>query len=227
MKNNELSTLHIRSLLQAIETKQTASIQFDDSPLEANGILLGGDFVENELLICDTFPDIGQELRRSEFPKHFWLRVRTGNHYLRIFVRFKNTSHGLITVKIIETSLSANKRWHNRVDFQSLQGPTARINREFATNLDAKVLNLSPKGAALDIWGKEVHEVVPKGNRLKTTLTFNSHFELNLDCQILNSQFIRRPSCHTRLRVFFDSLDTLSFCQLSHFIDVTANVMAA
>lgn len=227
MYQTQLNATHLRCLLRAIEQKQIASIRFADSPIEANGLVLGGDFINNELLICDTYPNISNTLISDVQHHPFWLRIKSGSMYLHISLVAKSIENGLITASIRSVSTSDNKRWHNRTEFAALQGPEVRINREFASNISGRLKNLSAGGAAIDIWGQELNRELQSGSQLQLTLIFNRHFEVSLDCHIHNSQFVRRPSCHTQLRVQFLNTDTLNYYQLVNFVDSTESGQAA
>ena len=227
MNTVQLEPLQIRSLLWAIETKQLVSIRTEDSSTEANGLLLGGDFINNELLLCDTHPDITTLIVNGGERSSYWLQVKSAQSYIRLLVTITNIYKGLITAKIISAATTSNKRWNDRLEYPPLQGPQTRINREFEPNIMAKTRNLSVRGAAIDIWGKELNRVCQPGQTIATSINFNRHFELNVDCFILSSQFHRLPSCHTRLRVLFKDLNRIGQGQLTHLIDVAQLSFAA
>jgi len=223
----KLNPTYLRGLLDAIDKKQIASIRFADSHTEANGLVIGGDFINNELLICDTYPNVSNKLISTGQHHPFWLRIKTGSMYLCVSMVTKSVENGLITASILSVSTSENKRWYNRTEFAPLQGPEVRINREFASNVSGRLKNLSAGGAAIDIWGREMKQDL-KGQALsRLTIVFNNHFEISLDCKVLNSQFIRQPSCHTQLRVQFTNTNTLDHYQLAHFVDSTDTRYAA
>lgn len=217
----------IRSLLQATERKQLVSLRFDDVPDIATAVILGADMSQNELLISDTRPSLIDIFKRMGTNRNCWLQLKTNNDYLRLNVRAMEVRNGLVTLKVMKARSTENRRWHNRVHFQALSGPSVRINREFAPNLSAQLRDLSGKGAVIDIWGKELNRSLCKGQKLNLAMSFNTHFELSLNSTILNSQFVRSPSCHTKLRVYFHELDVLTFHQLEHFVNSTMGVAAA
>ncbi len=227
MNTAQLQPLQIRSLLWAIETKQLVSIRTEDSSIEANGLLLGGDFINNELLLCDTHPDISTFIVNGGERPSYWLQIKSAQSYIRLLVTITNICKGLITAKIISAATTNNKRWNNRLEYPALQGPQTRINREFEPNIMAKIRNLSVRGAAIDIWGKELNRVFQPGQTIETSINFNRHFELSVDCLVLSSQFRRLPSCHTQLRVHFKDLNPIGRGQLAHLIDAAQLSFAA
>lgn len=227
MTGEILNALHIRAILDAVDKKQIVTIQFEEYPTCANGLLLGVDFIDNEILISDTHPDIRPLIRHKTRRQKCWMKIKQGGRYLNLGLIITKLENGLILAQLLSANWTQNKRWHNRAEFQRLKGPSVRINQEFAPNLEARLRNLSANGAAIDIWGKELNRQFAKGSHIECTLTFNKHFEIVSQGQILDSRFIRKPSCHTQIRIAFEHLDNLSFSQLLNFVEASSSLSHA
>ncbi len=216
-----LDTLQIRALLRAIDQHQHLRVALENgaSEFSAQSILLGADLDNGLLLLGETLPCISPLFKHHQTPRRCWLQVKCGERYLVLEARPQQLEHGLLTVELLGAHWSENRRWHSRLIFADLQGPSAELIREFSANLKGHLRDLSRGGAAIDFWSKAPADTVAKQSPLKVRLSFNSHFDVITEARVIDRQLIRRPSCHTRLRLQFAPLDAVQDAQISYFID--------
>lgn len=215
-------TAMLRTLLDAIETKQHVEYLSHSLRNRSAGLILGADFSEMKVLLSDTYPRLVFATDMMGEQCEFWIRVRAQQRYLMLFLRATASENGLITAEILDSHWSENRRWFNRLHFTSRQGPHISIPQEFTSNLKGSIRNLSAGGALIDIWGKDLGQAFCRGSKIAPTLYFNSAFEMQVDADVLEVKFLRRPCCHTQIRIEFHTLESLEIQQLDSFVTSAA-----
>ena len=208
----------IYALSEAINDRIHVFFHEEKQTNDCQGLLLGADFEKDLLLFGDFHPSplYYKKLRRGTA---FSVRVKSEDQFLNIDLISYKTEYGLLYAHIVRAEWSDNRRWHERIRFGDRKGPKVSILREFSPNLDCHLRDLSIRGAAFDIWGQDLRKSFVTGQDLATHLVFNSSFVMYLNANVVSSQFIRSPCCHTRLRVQFNCLDEVQLSQLLNLIE--------
>jgi len=222
-----LTEQDIRVLLDVIESKQVVSMIVEGASVQVNGVLLGIDLSNNELLLSDMHPRLGHNFLNTYAVHPVWVRVKTERGYLHIELSHMKEENGLLTCKMGRRFISHNQRWRNRVSYQPWRGPKVMGERDLGPNLEARLLNLSSQGMAIDFWGQQLHGTFSKGGHINVSIEFHAQFSMQVEGKVLNHQFIREPSSRTQLRVYFPSLSALDFSNLDMYIDLNQMGRAA
>lgn len=177
----------------------------------------GFDLDSAQLLLDGLYPWPVQALQTAE---QFWLQITTDEGYYNLRVQVKELDgrrhRELLTVDVLESTQSQNRRWDTRVYFPQRQGPRVDILPDDQAQVTAYVANLSRRGALLEIYGQDIKLAV--GRRMTGLFRFNDHFHLPLQAKIFQCRFLRRPCCHTSIRVQFQRLDADTQARLDTFL---------
>ena len=177
--------------------------------------------LDNSLLLLDGLYPVLQ--KRLPPNSTFWLQIRCEYGFFNLkvaLIEIEEHSKGeWITVKVLSSALSHNRRWQSRVFFEPRQGPRVDLQLDNQPLQQAYVVNLSRKGAQVDLYGTNLSLGLIRKRSLHGHFFFNDRFQLRLDATIRQSRFLRKPCCHTQLRILFNRLNDQQQMLLDSFID--------
>lgn len=212
----KLTTEELKSILSAINKRQHVTLALSDTHAIAHALILGADLKAGIFLLSESAPDVGHLLTRSE---HFWVKIKTKQGYLCLALSLLGLENGLLSAKLSRCHHTTNRRWAPRIHFAPHTGPALRIDRDFNLSLDGLASNISQHGLSADFWSKEVNTEFHQGQILQLQLCFHHYFEITTTVRVLDTHFLRKPSCHTQMRMKFTGLTGDQHLQLASFIE--------
>lgn len=197
---------------------QFVTVYLPDSGNIHQSFLHGFDLQASQLLLDGLYPWSAKALHMKD---RFWLQIRCEHGFFNLQVELQEIDghHGseFLTVKVLTSELTHNRRWNTRVYFEPRQGPEVELQLDQYPLVKAQVANLSRHGALLEIYGKDIK--TDAANRLLTgNFKFNDYFHMPLDCVIKQNRFLRSPCCHTQIRLQFSQLTEEEQAKLDTFI---------
>jgi len=179
----------------------------------------GFDLQSSLLLLDGLFPWPQQRLRPGA---SFWIQIKCDSGFFNLEVKLLEVEgqkgHELLTVRVCQTNLTHNRRWHPRVYFEPRQGPQVELQLDNQPLQTAWIANLSSRGALLEVFGQDLKASVNQTSQIEGVFRFNDHFHLTLKCQVRQSRFLRTPCCHTHIRLQFRVINEEQQAQIDTFI---------
>ncbi|WP_075185568.1 hypothetical protein [Teredinibacter haidensis] len=181
--------------------------------------------LKNSLILLDGLYPRPTKHLQSRNP--LWLQIPCTHGFFNLQVSLVETDgyrgSELLTVKVLSTELSHNRRWNTRVYFDARQGPKVELQLDLQPIQTAFISNLSRKGALLEIYGKDIKNALNPKKVIRGLFCFNQQFQLSLEASVKQCRFLRTPCCHTQLRLQFNLPNDEQQAQLETFIDAIAS----
>ncbi len=209
----------IAALLDAQQQHTFVKVYLPNGDQPLCSTVLGFDYYEKTLLLDSLTPPIGQDQLSSMEKTPFWLQMKHRDSYLNIFCIVEEFQYDLYTLKILQHEFTDNQRWFSRIKFDTRKGPELTLEVPHELPVVGYIRNLSVHGAMAEFYGEDIRDRVTTNGPISCRLKFNELFDISLKAEIKNLAFLRKPSCHSHLRVLFRSHSNVSFSQLQNFID--------
>lgn len=121
---------------------------------------------------------------------------------------------------------SADRRLYPRVGFNTLQAPRVKLQAKGQRSISTSLMDLSRQGMKCVFQGKDIraelvsHALSQAHNPaiIDVELMFNEHFTVAVQAQIVQTQYLRSPSCHNVIRLKFLHCKPVDYAQLDEFI---------
>lgn len=209
----------LAALLDAQQQHKVVKVYLPNGCQALNSTVLGFDYYERSLLLDSLTPPIGKKKLKSLEKTPFWLQMRHQDQYLNLFCVVLEFQYDLYTLKILQHEFTDNQRWFSRIRFEVRQGPQLSLDLPHELPIKGHIRNLSAHGAMVEFFGDDIREQLDGRTVCDCRLRFNELFDVELKAEVKQLSFVRRPSCHSRLRVMFASHSSVSFTQLENFIE--------
>lgn len=209
----------IAALLDAQQQHTFVKVYLPSGDHPLSSTVLGFDYYEKTILLDALTPPIGKQQLSSMERTPFWLQMKHQDSYLNIYCIVEEFQYDLYTLKILQHEFTDNQRWFSRVKFDARQGPELTLDIPHELPIIGHIRNLSVHGAMAEFYGEDIRDRVGSSDPITCRLRFNELFDITLKAQIKNLTFLRKPSCHSHLRVQFSSHSNVTFSQLQNFID--------
>lgn len=202
---------------------QLVTVYLPESGDIHQSFLYGFDLQASQLLLDGLYPWPTKALRMKD---SFWLQIRCEHGFFNLHVELQEIdghhASEFLTVKVLTTELTHNRRWNTRVYFEPRKGPEVELQLDNYPLIKAQVANLSRHGALLEVYGKDI-KADTTNRLLNGNFKFNDYFHMPLDCVIKQSRFLRSPCCHTQIRLQFSRISEDDQAKLDTFIHAVSN----
>ncbi|WP_188151715.1 PilZ domain-containing protein [Teredinibacter waterburyi] len=223
-------TWEAEALVSAGLEHQLVNVYWPNSGERLQTFIYGFDLQRSELLLDGVYP-WPRELNNMR-PEHLqeqtcWLQLRLNNRYFNIEVRLKEIDHhpqgAYITVSVIKTHLTENRRWDNRAYFETRKGPQIQFSIAGEPLINGHLANLSRNGAQIEVYGKNITHHLTQHQTLDGRYSFNDLFELSLSARVKQCKFLRSPCCHSIIRLQFKGVPRAASDKLESYISSVAD----
>ena len=186
-------------------------------------VILGFDAYENEILLGGIYPRPSIEALEQLSDQPFWVQCNYQGQFLNIYVRACEilVNEDLISVKVLQSQLTTNRRWTPRASFESHKGPCVDVLPKYGATEKAWVKNISYHGALIECFGKDIRKSLDKNKATLMRIQFSKQFTVELKAVVKQCYFRRSPCCHSGMRVEFKQLGALEAMQIRDFIHQT------
>jgi len=223
-------TWEAEALVSAGLEHQLVNVYWPNSGERLQTFIYGFDLQRSELLLDGVYP-WPRELStiRAEHLQEqtCWLQLRLNNRYFNIEVRLKEIDHhpqgAYLTVSVIKTHLTENRRWDNRAYFETRKGPEIRFSVAGEPLIRGHLANLSRNGAQIEVYGKNLNGLLTQHQKLDGRYLFNDLFELSLSARVKQCKFLRAPCCHSIIRLQFQGVSRAASDKLESYISSVAD----
>ncbi len=212
-------TVLTSALLEAQNSHKSVKIYTQNTAQRFFSTILGYDYFESSLLIEGLQPSPHMSTITLLETQPFWIQLKEGDRFLNVLCILRERHYDLYTLKIVKYEFSDNQRWFPRIHFDTLKGPEFIFEAQFNIPIVTNIRDLSVHGAAVESPGKDLRESFLGISSCPCKIRFNELFTVSLEAEIKQINFIRKPSCHTHIRLMFESICLTSQVQLENFID--------
>lgn len=213
------SRSELEVVLKAIETKSFVKFQINDELCRAQSIILGGDLLDNKLLISEPYPSLQFSQCEALKGQLFWIQLIHDNEILSLHVKLLERVGQHLMVYVLGTQNSDNRRWFPRAHFKRHRGPQVKLALDHNPNAAGFLKNISTHGLAIDFWNKDLRDQFRKNSIYEPAIRFNEQFTLTAKYRVLESRLHRDPCCHTQIRFQLIDTNALQQNQITAFID--------
>lgn len=220
-------------LLDTYQKNQPIRVYMPDNPNPVYTSIIGFDLTASELLLDGFHPCSQFDVRLLQGqPEPVFLQISGAgnrNYVLKALVTGVDslTRDYQVSVNILSTHTSSNKRLMPRISFADRQGPAVRISPPWQPTHRGYLCDISQYGCMLKVPGSDIRKHFLNASRKKgqtrISIEFNEQFKLETDCQVRQTVFKRQPCCHNLLRVMFQDLEGLHREQLKAFVSTLSN----
>ncbi|SMF36106.1 hypothetical protein SAMN02745866_02302 [Alteromonadaceae bacterium Bs31] len=198
---------------------QFVSIHLPRSGETLQSFIHGFDLQSGLLLLDSLYPTPTHKLLKGDV---IWIQIRCEHGFYNLKTQLKEIDGyrggEMLTVSALYSEVNQNRRWNTRVFFDVRKGPEAEFQLLNDPLQKASVANLSRWGAQLEVYGKDLKQPLAMQNKLQCLITFNDHFQMTLNSVVKQCKFLRKPCCHSQIRVQFVQLGETSQARLDTFI---------
>ena len=209
----------LNALLEAQHHHKSIKVYLPDGNLALNSTVLGFDYYARTILLDSLTPPIRGRQAKTLEKTPFWLQLRHDGSMLNIFCTLDECQYDLYTLKILQHEFTDNQRWFSRIHFDVRTGPSLSIEIPHELPIEGHIRNLSVHGAMVEFYGDDVRERLGTQTASHCRMRFNDLFDVQLQAEIRQAAFLRKPSCHSALRLVFRAHNDVSYAQLDNFIN--------
>ena len=184
-------------------------------------IIVGFDAYENEVLLGGLYPSPKLKTMEHLATQNFWIQCEYEGQFLNICVEAKEVmlNADLISVSVLNSKLTNNRRWSPRANFDNHQGPKVDILPLYGAVEQGWVKNLSYHGALIECYGHDIRNKMLGKNTVSIRIKFNKDFYAESRITVKQCYFRRSPCRHTSIRVMFDNLPEIESHYIRDFIN--------
>ncbi len=209
----------LNALLEAQHHHKSIKVYLPDGNLALSSTVLGFDYYARTILLDSLTPPIRGRQAKTLENTPFWLQLRHDGSMINIFCTLEECQYDLYTLKILQHEFTDNQRWFSRIHFDVRTGPKLSLEVPHELPVEGHIRNLSVHGALVEFYGEDVRERLGAHGNYNCRMRFNDLFDAHVTTEIRHAAFLRKPSCHSALRLVFRSHSDVSYAQLDNFIN--------
>ncbi|MBX2858344.1 MAG: PilZ domain-containing protein [Cellvibrionaceae bacterium] len=173
--------------------------------LKVQTVIHAFDLQNSEILLDGLYPMPlpNIDLESAHSPINIWLQIKAGDVLYLLFVEIKHIAGQFITARVLDTGITRNRRWEDRIYFPRLSAPRVELHVGDMYLANAQLSNLSLGGAQIIIFGPLAKKVLHKQRELRCNIHFNNELNILMQGAILQRQSFKVPCLHSILRIKF------------------------
>ena len=192
-------------------------------------IILGFDAYEDEMLLGGIYPFPDAETLQTIVDHEFWVQCSYRDQFYNLRVKTNEilASSDLISVRILDSQITQDRRWSPRVEFKSLTGPKVELLPIYGDIERGEVKNLSYHGALLEFFGIDLRQNLRDEKFVNLRILLSPQLVIDTKVKIKQCFFRRKPCRHSGLRITFSHINDLDRLHIREFVELTSMQSAA